>query len=199
MSSSRYTRTAMAFHWLIALLILCNVLLAWSFDIVPNGWGRPAVDLHKSIGVTVLGLAVLRLIWRSTHRPPALPRSFPKLERAAAHVVHIGLYLLILAIPLSGWMHDSAWRDAAAFPMHWFGLFEWPRIGFIMHLDPNLKETLHGLFGRIHTWLAYVLYGLFLLHVGGALKHEWWDRESVLRRMLPWGRVDGIDGGADGG
>jgi len=186
--SARYTRTAMFFHWLIALLIFLNLLLAWTFDLVPDAWGRPAVDIHKSIGITVLGLAILRLLWRMTHRPPALPSSFAKVERAGAHAAHIGLYLLMILIPLSGWLHDSAWKDAATHPMQWFYLFQWPRIGFIMHLEPQLKLTLHGVFGRLHSWLAYVLYGLFLLHVAGALKHEWWDRQSVLQRMLPWGK-----------
>jgi len=186
--SARYTRTAMFFHWLIALLIFLNLLLAWTFDLVPDAWGRPAVDIHKSIGITVLGLAILRLLWRLTHRPPELPGAFAKIERAGAHAAHIGLYLLIFLIPLSGWLHDSAWKDAATHPMQWFYLFQWPRIGFIMHLEPQLKLTLHGVFGRLHSWLAYVLYGLFLLHVAGALKHEWWDRQSVLQRMLPWGK-----------
>lgn len=184
----RYTRTAMFFHWLIALLIFINLLLAWTFDLVPAAWGRPAVDVHKSIGITVLGLAIMRVLWRIANPPPPLPKVFNKVERTGAHAVHIGLYLLILAIPLSGWLHDSAWRDAATHPMQWFYLFQWPRIGFIMHLDPQLKETLHSVFGRLHSWLAYVLYALFVLHVAGALKHEWWDRHSVLQRMLPWGR-----------
>jgi cytochrome b561 len=187
MSVSRYTRTAMALHWAIALLIVCNVVLAWTFDDLPDGWVRQAIDLHKSIGITVLGLAAMRVLWRSTHRPPPLPEKFPKLERWAAHAVHLGLYALIVAIPLSGWMHDSAWRDAATHPMYWFGLFEWPRIGWLMAQPTALKETLHQNLGRLHTLLAYVLYVLVALHVAGALKHEWWDRESVLRRMLPWG------------
>jgi len=187
--SVRYTRIAMLFHWLIALLIFTNLLLAWTFDLVPDGWGRPAVDTHKSIGITVLGLVIMRLLWRLANPPPPLPASFPKLERGAAHAVHIGLYVLMFAIPLSGWLHDSAWRDAATHPMQWFYLFQWPRIGFIMNLDPHFKEVLHGTFGRLHRWLAYVLYGLFVLHVAGALKHSWWDRQSVLQRMLPWGRT----------
>jgi cytochrome b561 len=191
--SARYTRTAMFFHWLIALLIFLNLLLAWTFDLVPDAWGRPAVDIHKSIGITVLGLALLRLLWRFANPPPALPGSFAKIERAGAHAAHFGLYLLMICIPLSGWLHDSAWRDAATHPMQWFYLFQWPRIGFIMNLDPQLKERLHHLFGSLHVWLAYVLYGLFVLHVAGALKHEWWDRQSVLQRMVPWGKPKNDD------
>ena len=182
---SRYTRTAMALHWLIALGIIVNVVLALSADSLPDGWVRPVINTHKSIGITVLGLAILRVLWRFTHRPPALPASFPKWERASAHIAHILLYGLIFALPLSGWLHDSAWKDALTRPMSLFGFIPWPRIGFIMDQPPALKEHLHTLFGSLHTWFGYVLYVLLALHVGGALKHEWIDRHSVIRRMLP--------------
>jgi cytochrome b561 len=96
----------------------------------------------------------------------------------------------MLALPLSGWLHDSAWRDAATHPMRLFWLFEWPRLQFIMTLPAGLKEGLHTRFGQLHTWLGYGLYGLFALHVGGALKHQWFDREAELQRMLPSPRTD---------
>jgi cytochrome b561 len=96
----------------------------------------------------------------------------------------------MLALPLSGWLHDSAWRDAATHPMHLFWMFEWPRLQFITTLPAGLKEELHTRFGELHTWLGYGLYGLFALHVGGALKHQWFDREAELQRMLPSPRTD---------
>jgi cytochrome b561 len=186
--SQRYTRIAMALHWLIAGLMIVNVVLAWTDQMWPEDWQRNVIDLHKSIGITVLGLAIVRLLWRLTHRPPALPAHFPKLERGAAHAAHGALYLLIFAIPLSGWLHDSAWSAALSHPMKLYFLVPWPRIGFVMQLDAQTKETMHTLFGEIHTWLGYALYLVLLLHVAGALKHEFIDRESVLRRMLPWGK-----------
>lgn len=186
--SQRYTRTAMSLHWLIAILIILNVILALTDDFWPEGWERYVIDLHKSIGITVLGLAILRLLWRVTHRPPALPKSFPTLERGAAHTAHLLLYVLIFAIPLSGWAHDSAWVAAASHPMKLYFLVPWPRIGYFMALDPQTKDVLHGQLGQLHTWLGYVLYVVLFLHVAGALKHEFIDRESVLRRMLPWGK-----------
>ncbi|MGF6917472.1 cytochrome b [Paraburkholderia sp. 40] len=181
----RYTRTAMTLHWLIALLMCVNVVLALSADSLPDDWVRPVIDTHKSIGITVLGLALLRILWRVSHKPPPLPREFPSWEKIAAHLAHFALYLLMIALPLSGWLHDSAWKDAATHPMQWFGLFQWPRFGYVMHLDPTLKETLHDRFGALHAWLGYALYALLAMHIGGALKHEWLDRKSVLKRMTP--------------
>jgi cytochrome b561 len=184
-ASTRYTRTAMVLHWLIALLIICNVVMGLSADHLPDDWVRPVVDTHKSVGITVLGLALLRILWRFSHKPPPLPRSFPKWEHVVAHIAHFLLYLLMIALPLSGWMHDSAWKDAATHPMHLFGVVPFPRIGLIMNLDAPLKETLHDRFGALHTWLGYALYALFAMHVGGALKHQWIDRKSVISRMTP--------------
>ena len=175
----------MILHWLVAVLIGINIALIWSVDLWPDEAVRPVVDTHKSIGITVLGLAILRLLWRAAHRPPPLPATYAAWEKRAAQAAHMALYVLIFAIPLSGWMHDSAWKDAAQFPMKLFGLVPWPRIGVITDLDPQTKETLHDLFGGVHVWLSYVLYALFALHVAGALKHQWLDKEPEIQRMLP--------------
>jgi len=181
----RYTRTAIVLHWSIAALIIVNVVLALSADHLPDDWVRPVVDTHKSIGITVLGLALMRLLWRATHRPPPLPPGYPGLERIGAHLAHAALYVLIFALPLSGWLHDSAWKGAATHPMSLFGIIPWPRVGWVMNAEPALKEQLHDRFGALHTWAGYVLYGFFALHVVGALKHQWVDREPELQRMLP--------------
>ncbi|MEW9581788.1 cytochrome b [Paraburkholderia sp. DGU8] len=182
---ARYTRTAMTLHWLIALLIIGNVVLGLSADALPDDWVRPVIDTHKSIGITVLGLALLRILWRISHKPPPLPREFLSWEKFAAHAAHFVLYVLMIALPLSGWLHDSAWKDAATHPMYLFHLVPWPRIGLVTGLDPVLKESLHHRFGALHTWLGYALYVLLAMHIGGALKHEWIDRKSVLKRMAP--------------
>src|SRR5262249_30261907 len=152
--------------------IITNVLLIWTVESLPEGLQRPVVDTHKSIGITVLGLALLRWLWRASHRPPALPVSYPLWERVAAHIVHGSFYLLILALPLSGWMHDSAWKAAAEYPLKLYGLIPWFRIGWIMDQEPGLKEQLHKQFGELHEWLGYVLFALLALHVGAALKHQ---------------------------
>ena len=181
----RYTRTAMLLHWLIAAGIVVNVALAWIWPVLADAAVRPAIDTHKSIGITILGLAVMRLLWRFTHRPPPLPPHHAPIERKAAHGVHWGLYALLFAMPLTGWIMDSAYKDAASHPMFWFGLFEWPRIAPILHLDPALRERVHDGFGAAHHYLAWAVYGLFALHVGGALKHQWIDGDRELERMLP--------------
>lgn len=181
----KYTRTAMALHWLIALLIIGNVILGLSFDYVPEARIRLAIDTHKSIGITVLGLAIMRLLWRFTHPPPPLPEHYARWERIAAHLTHAALYLLIFALPLSGWLHDSAWKDAATHPMKLFGLVPWSRIDYIANIEPETKEILHDVFGEVHRRFGYLLYALFALHVGGALKHQLLDREPELQRMLP--------------
>jgi cytochrome b561 len=177
-----YTKTAVTLHWLIAILMLANVVMIWFLDHYPDEWVRPVVDTHKSIGITVLGLALMRILWRASHRPPNLEVKSNR-EKWLAHLVHGMLYMLIIAIPLSGWLHDSAWKAAAEHPMKLFGLFDWPRLSFIMNMQPVAKERLHDLFGSIHALLGYVLYALFILHVAGALKHQFVDKQRQLQRM----------------
>ncbi|AMM26857.1 cytochrome B [Variovorax sp. PAMC 28711] len=185
MIPDRYTKTAILLHWVIAALMILNIVLILTVEQFPDEWVRPVVDTHKSIGITVLGLVIVRLLWRATHKPPAMPGSYGRLERFAAHAAHGVLYLLMILLPLSGWMHDSAWKDAATHPMQLFGLVPWPRIGWIMAIEPATKEMLHDAFGALHTWAGYVLYVIFALHVLGALKHQFLDGEKELQRMLP--------------
>ncbi len=183
MNVERYTRIAVVLHWLVAVLIVVNVGLALSVDFLPDEWVRPVIDTHKSTGITVLGLVLLRILWRAGHPPPPLPAHYPRWERSSAHVAHGALYALILLLPLSGWLHDSAWKDAATHPMQLFQLVPFPRLGFIENIEPVQKEALHTLFGTVHTVFGYLLYGLLALHIGAALKHQWIDREPELQRM----------------
>ena len=182
---NRYTGIAIILHWLVALLIAANLLLIWFVDHWPEGWVRLVIDTHKSIGITVLGLVLLRLLWRFGHAPPPLPRNYARLERRLAPLAHAALYTVMLTLPLSGWLHDSAWKDAASHPMTLFGVVPWPRIGLVMNLPPDLKERLHGVFGLAHTAFGYTLYALFTLHLGATLKHQYRDRHPDLQRMLP--------------
>ena len=182
---ARYTGVAMLLHWTVALLIGLNLVLVWFADKWPDGWVRPAIDLHKSVGITVFGLVVLRLLWRASHPPPAMPADYPKVERTAAHLAHYALYAVILALPFSGWLHDSAWKDAATHPLRLFYAVPFPRLGALEQLPPGARAHAHDVWFAIHGWLAYALYALFGLHVAGALKHQWLDREPELQRMLP--------------
>ena len=180
----RYTRVAMLLHWLVAGLIIANVALGWLAGFLPDAAVRPTINLHKSIGLTLLGLVVLRILWRLTHRPPAFPASYAPAERAGAHAAHALLYVLILAIPVSGYLHDSAFTKAAVHPLTLFGLVEIPRLPQFMALDPATKMRVHGFFFAMHVWLNYALYALLALHVAGALKHQFIDREREFRRIF---------------
>jgi cytochrome b561 len=181
----RYTGVAITLHWIVAVLLVANVALGLSADYMSDSYVRTVVDLHKSIGITVLGLVILRILWRVTHKPPAMPDSYSPWERIVAHVAHWGLYALIFALPVSGWMHDSAWKGAATHPIVLFGLIPFPRIGWIENVEPHQKENLHTAFFAFHAYAAYALYALVALHIIGALKHQFWDREPELQRMLP--------------
>ncbi len=183
LQTQKYASTAVVLHWLIALCIICNVVLGLGANYVPDAWVRPMINLHKSIGITVLGLVLVRIAWRLTHKPPALPENYAPLERLAAHTVHFLLYALILALPLTGWIHDSAFALAAQHPLILFGVIPWFRLGFITDLAPAAKDHIHSLFGMIHTYLGYALYGVFALHILGALKHQFWDKDPEIQRM----------------
>jgi cytochrome b561 len=139
-------------------------------------------QLHKSLGLTVLVLSILRLLWRLTHTPPPLPPGVPAFEVFAAKLTHWIFYGLMLALPLTGWaiVSTSSW----GLPTIWFGLFEWPHL-------PGLAESVHkkelnDVFGETHEILAYIAIALIGLHTGAALKHHLWNRDTVLTRMLPF-------------
>jgi len=115
--------------------------------------------------------------------------SYRPWERNLAHVVHWGLYFVIFAMPISGYIMDSAYKDAATHPITWFGLFEIPRLGFIMSLPTDTKLWIHDLFGAAHEWVAYLVYALFALHLAGALKHQFAGHRE-LQRMGLGGRAE---------
>lgn len=179
----RYTGTAIALHWIIGILMIVNVGLAWAWPVAPDEAVRPLINNHKSIGITLLLLVTMRILWRATHKPPALPVHHQPWEKRAAHAVHMLLYVIMFALPLSGWIMDSAWEKAADNPNFWFGLFEWPRLGFIMGMEAAEKKQVHGLFGEMHEISANILYVLVVVHIGGALKHQFIDKDRELARI----------------
>ncbi len=183
--NARYTRTAMVFHWLVALLIVAQFLIIWTVGGLPASAERPMINLHKSIGLTVLGLAVMRALWRYANPPPPMPADYRPWERMLAHATHYSLYALIFLMPLTGWIHDSAWKGAAANPLWLFGVIPWFRIGFIKDQDPATKQHIHDLFFQIHSVLGWALLALVALHLAGSLKHQVLDRKAELQRMLP--------------
>jgi len=182
-TGDRYTRTAIVFHWLIAAAVISNIILAWIFHTVPAEIAQPYTNAHKTIGITVLGLALMRLLWRIGHRPPPFSPSLPRWQVVAARAGHAALYFIILAMPLSGWIYDSAWEYAADVPIDVFGLFEMPRIPWVANIPAEPKKALDIVAGKVHVWLSYLLYVLLAAHLIGAFKHQWLDRVPTLQRM----------------
>ncbi|MFO0456298.1 MAG: cytochrome b [Alphaproteobacteria bacterium] len=173
--SPRYDRVAVALHWLMAICIIGMLLLGFFWeDIASRDLKIFAINFHKSLGLTLLLLAFFRLYWRLRHPAPALPETMPTLERKAARTAHIALYVLMIAIPLSGWMYVSA---LAKYPTVYFGLFTIP------HLP--IPKSMKGFFYESHELLAYGLIALLSLHLLAAMKHHFFDKNDVLRRILP--------------
>ena len=176
MQPNRYTLTAVRLHWLMALLMigLFGVgLYMTGLKLSPQK--LQLYSWHKWAGVTVFLLAVARIAWRIGHKPPADPTGMPRWQVVAAHGVHHLLYLLMFAIPLSGWLMSSA----KGFQTVWFGVLPLPDL-----LDKN--KELGDLLQAVHAWLNYSLAGLVLAHAGAALKHHFVERDDVLVRMLPF-------------
>jgi len=187
MEPQRYTKLAIWLHWLVAFGIVANIALAWIWPLGDHNatiepYVRPMINGHKSIGITILGLALLRLLWRLGNKPPAFPATYKPWEATLAHVVHWGLYFVIFAMPITGWVMDSAYEKAAENPNYWFGLFQWPRLGFIMSLPPDSKKWVHDTFGEAHELIAYLVYALVALHLAGAIKHQM-EGHRELQRM----------------
>jgi cytochrome b561 len=179
----RYGTVAMTLHWLIALLVVGNVCSGIYFaELAPKGtvpWW--VVPMHKSSGLTVLVLSVLLLLWRLTHKWPALPQNTSAALRALARATHVLFYFFIIAIPFVGWAMVSA--SPRNTPTYWYWLFEWPRLPFFASLPMENKKPTAHLFGELHAIFAYFAIALVLLHVAGALYHQFIRRDQVLKRM----------------
>jgi cytochrome b561 len=182
-AGARYTRIAIVLHWVIAAMVISNIILAWIFHTVPAEIAQPYTNAHKTIGITVLGLALLRLLWRLGHRPPPLSPAIPRWQRTAARIGHAALYFIIFAMPISGWIYDSAWEYARDVPIDVFGLFEMPRIAWVENIPPGPKKVLDEVAGKVHVSLSYLLYTLLAAHLIGAIKHQWFERVPTLQRM----------------
>jgi len=193
-SATRYTKTAIVLHWLVAICIFAMFALGWFmaelpkdapkqmaydlFDLGIYSWQLSAeasprtfyFNLHKSLGVTILALIALRIFWRVTHRPPPLLSSYKAWETKLAHGTHHLLYLLMLAVPLSG----LTMAIMSKYGVKWFG------IALIKGLDNNpLRET----FEEVHELLGIVILVVLALHILGALKHKFIDKDDTLKRM----------------
>jgi cytochrome b561 len=174
--SPRYTRTAIALHWIAAVLILGN--LAFGLYMVELSLSPAKLryySWHKWVGVTVFLLSAGRLLWRLAHAAPALPPAMPAWQRKAAHASHILLYALFFAAPLSGWLFSSA----AGFPTVYLGLVQLPDL---LAKNRELADALKV----VHKAMTWSLGLIALVHAAAAFKHHLVDRDDVLPRMLPF-------------
>jgi cytochrome b561 len=191
--TSRYTAVAIVLHWAIAAAIVANLLLSWWMHRaieVQETQARAiaAFQLHKSLGLTILVLSLLRLVWRLLHRPPSLPAAMPAWEQFAAKATHWCFYAFMVLVPLSGWLYVSTqWRGQAPLnvPTLWFGLFEVPHLLGLNELARETRQALAAVAFSAHLWLAWGMAGLLVLHVGAALKHHFVNRDEILANMLP--------------
>jgi cytochrome b561 len=165
-------------HWLIVLLIITQWSIAEYAHDLSLAKKIPVLNVHKSIGITILALAVIRLVWRWMNPVPELASKTRPWERVLAHLSHLLLYALIFAMPLSGWLMTSAKNV----PVSWFKLFQLPDL---VGPDPALGESMK----HLHHVLFDVLLGVAVVHVLGALKHAIIDRNDVLKRMLPFTKI----------
>ena len=171
--ATRYSAAAVVLHWLVALLIFAAFPLGVYMHELPLSPDKLKLySYHKWIGITILLLVAIRLGWRLTHTPPPLPLSVVAWQRRASAIVHGLLYVLMIAIPLSGWLMSSA----KGFPVVWFGVLPLPDL-------VGKDKALGDLFAGVHQALNFSLLVLVILHVAGALQHHFIERQPFLQRM----------------
>ena len=169
-------------HWLVVVLILVMAWIGLRMGDMPNGPDKIATyAMHKSIGISILALVLLRLSWRLYAGAPAAVPGTPAWQERLASLTHWALYALLLAIPLSGWVMNSA----SGFPLQWFGLFNLPAI-------VGRDHGLHELAEEVHEWLFWAMVALAVAHAAAAFYHHLFQRDATLARMVPrgWLRTD---------
>ena len=175
--NDRWGAVSQSFHWLIVLLLLAQGTVGLVMVDMARGPDKIAVyAFHKSVGITILALAVARLLWRLYAGRPAPIPSIPSWQERMASLMHIALYVLLFAVPISGWVMNSA----TGFPLQWFGLFNLPSIAPRDH-------DLHELAESVHETLFWVLVALAAAHAAAAVYHHLLQRDATLARMLPRG------------
>lgn len=195
-SSTRYTSVAIVLHWTLAILILGMIPVGWwmsdaVLDPAFRAKAGQAFQLHKSVGFTILGLSVLRLIWRLTHKAPPLPQAMPAWEKNVARLTHWLFYFLMIALPVTGWIYVSAGYSVTFerfFPVasNWFGLIEVPHIAPVATQSEEARKAIGTAAMNVHSKLAWGVLVLGGLHVAAALKHHLFNRDDVLTRMVPF-------------
>ena len=195
LAERRYTSVAIALHWVIAALILFNLAFGFFMEGFDPKWKGIVVPLHVSSGLTVLVLTVFRAVWRLLHPAPPFPGSMRAWERRLAHAAHATIYFLMFAMPLTGWAIISAHPARpgtvplaggllqSGATLAFWGLFKVPTIRSVALLDAKVQTAAHESFVDIHSIGGWIFVGLLGLHVGAALKHQFFDRQAELARM----------------
>lgn len=186
-SRTRYTTVAIVIHWLIAAALIFQIILGWRMGDGPKGPTTYALfQLHKSIGITILLLSLARLAWRLFNTPPAPPEGQPKWEQVASKLVHIGFYVIMIGLPLTGWILVSTSR--VPIPTLLFGTMPWPHIPGLPELAAGPKHLWHEIGELGHGVLVKVTYLLLILHLGAVAKHQILDKDEVFANMAPGAR-----------
>lgn len=170
-----YASSLKFFHWMIALIVMGMLSFSFFLGDLPDAWIPSAFTVHKSFGLTVLGLVILYLINLMRKGKPPLPASVPKWQHYASRIVHSSLFILLLAMPLSGWIMSTAANRSPVY--FWLVTLPFPGI------SPD--QTLASFFNKSHKTMALILIGFVIVHIAAALKHHFLDKDEVLKRMLP--------------
>lgn len=173
---SKYSKTAIVLHWIIAILIVANVTLASMAEDLPRAARAAYMNPHKAIGISILVLSLLRLFWRMGHKPPPLPNAIAGWQAALGKTVHALFYFLMIAVPITGWLMVSAYPGSPG--VNFFGLTN-------LDLPVGESKTLSGIGKQGHEILTKPLVLLIFLHVLAALKHQFVDRLPFIQRMFP--------------
>lgn len=173
----RWGAISQLLHWTTVVLIVAMAWIGLRMGGMPNGPDKIATyALHKSIGLTILALVIVRICWRLYAGAPAPVAGTPRWQHAIASLTHLGIYALLLAMPISGWVVNSS----AGFPLQWFGLFNLPAIA-------GRDQALHEQAANMHEWLFWAMVVLVVAHAGAAFYHHLFQRDATLARMLPKG------------
>ncbi|MCP5397342.1 MAG: cytochrome b [Sphingomonadaceae bacterium] len=175
---ARYSTVAMILHWVIAIAVIVNWRLAENYEHATEGADKFFwMSQHKALGITILVLTLLRLVWRFVKRPPDLAAHLAGWEKALAKVIHVIFYALLIGLPIGGWLASSY----AGYPVDMWGLFE------LGSLPVGKDEAMSEAIGDAHGTVGKIMLILIVVHVLGALKHTFIDKDGNLFRMLPFG------------
>ncbi len=171
---TRYSAVLKFFHWLIAFVVIAMLSGSFFLDDLPEQYQSGAYMAHKSLGLTVLFLMIARFLWVQYSGKPELPATVSMFEKVVSRVVQYSFYLFLIAMPICGWVMSVAANRVPSY----FGLFRMP-------LPIATNKILANIMDQAHKTIAWILIVLIILHIAGAMKHHFIDKDTVLKRMLP--------------